>query len=162
MGGVSLQSQAWLCSGVNPQSAPYSSRSRRSADPSALPSAVSDIKIARTTGTNVLVVGPDRLLGNVLSMVTLDANHDEAIECQGGTLQLPPTASRPPTVIVHDVDVLTPADQRRLLDWLDIANGRTKVVSTSSVPLLPLVESRTFNDTLYYRLNTIYIDLSDQ
>jgi hypothetical protein len=161
MGGVSLQSQARLCSGANPQSAPYSSRSRRSADPSALPSAVSDINIARTTGTNVLVVGPDRLLGNVLSMVAPDANH-EAIECQGGKLQLPPTASRPPTVIVHDVDVLAPADQCRLLDWLDIANGRTKVVSTSSVSLLPLVESRTFNDTLYYRLNTIYIDLSDQ
>ena len=157
-----MESQAWLCSRVNPETSPYTSRSRRSADSSALPSAASDINIARTTRTNVLVVGPDRLLGNVLSMVAPDASHDEAIECQGGQLQLPPTASRPPTVIVHDVDVLTPADQRTLLDWLDPANGRTQVVSTSSVPLLPLVESRTFNDTLYYRLNTIYIDLSDQ
>lgn len=157
-----MESQAWLCSRVNPETAPYTSRPRRSADPSALPSATSDINIARTSGTNVLIVGPDRLLGNLLSMVAPDAKHDEAIECQGGSLQLPPPASRPPTVIVHDVDVLTPADQRRLLDWLDAANERTQVVSTSPVPLLPLVEACTFNDTLYYRLNTIYIDLSDQ
>jgi hypothetical protein len=157
-----LQSQAWLCSPVNPETSPYTSRPRRSAESSALPSAVSDCTIARSTGTNVLVVGPARLLGNVLSMVAPDANHDDAIECQGGRLQLPPAASRPSTVIVHDVDVLTPADQRRLLDWLDAANGHTQVVSTSTVPLLPLVQSRTFNDTLYYRLNTIYIDLSDQ
>jgi hypothetical protein len=119
------------------------------------------MNIARITRTNVLVVGPDRLLGNVLSMLAPDASHDEAIQCEGGRLQLPAPAPRPSTVVVHDVDVLTPADQRRLLEWLDAANGRVQVVSTASVPLLPLVQARTFNDTLYYRLNTIYIDLSE-
>jgi transcriptional regulator of acetoin/glycerol metabolism len=33
------------------------------------------------------------------------------------------------------------------------------VISTSSVSLLPLVQSGAFSDDLYYRLNTIWVDL---
>jgi transcriptional regulator of acetoin/glycerol metabolism len=45
-------------------------------------------------------------------------------------------------------------------EWLASSN-RPQVVSTASAPLLPLVEAGVFNDALYYRLNTVYIDLSE-
>ncbi len=115
--------------------------------------------MARATNTNVLVVGPDPLVKNVLNLVVPDARRDKAVHCQGGRLQLPQVSPQPAMVVVRDVDSLTPAEQRKLLDWLEAASTRTQVVSTASVPLLPLVQAHAFNDTLYYRLNTIYIDL---
>jgi len=63
-------------------------------------------------------------------------------------------------MILHDVGALTLEEQRRLLDWLLETTGRTRVVSTTSGPLLPLVEVGLFLDTLYYRLNTVYLDVA--
>jgi hypothetical protein len=160
MGGVSVEYQARLCSS-NSNTAPYSSRPFSSADSMAPLSAAKDLKMAQTTRTNVLVVGPNPLVKNVLSLVSPDARRDTAVQCQDGRLQLPQVSSRPRVLVVHDVDALTLADQRKLLDWLEAASTRTQVLSTASVPLLPLVEAQAFNDTLYYRLNTIYIDLSE-
>ena len=51
-------------------------------------------------------------------------------------------------------------DQQRLVEWLERAAGRTQVVATSRTALLPRVDAGTFIDTLYYRLNTIALDLS--
>ena len=65
------------------------------------------------------------------------------------------------TVVLHDVDRLAVADQRHVEEWLDMVTGRTQVVSTSSQPLLPLIATGGFRDTLYYRLNTVYSDLHD-
>jgi sigma-54-interacting transcriptional regulator len=157
MGGVSVEYQARLCSG-NSNTAPYSSRPFSGADSAPL-SAAKDLKMAQATHTNVLVVGPNPIVKNVLGLVAPDARRDTAVQCQGGRLQLPQVSSRPTVLVVHDVDALTAAEQRTLLDWLEAASTRTQVVSTASVPLLPLVQTHAFNDTLYYRLNTIYIDL---
>jgi hypothetical protein len=157
MGGVSLEYPSLLCSRVNPETAPYTSRQLRGADSGAFALAASDMKLARGTRTNVLIVGP----ADALSLVIGDLKSDATVECGGGRLQLPAAASRPGTVVVRDVDVLTPVEQRRLLEWLDASSIRPQVVTTASVPLLPRVEARGFNDVLYYRLNTIYIDLSD-
>jgi sigma-54-interacting transcriptional regulator len=64
-------------------------------------------------------------------------------------------------MILQDVDALTHADQRRLLDWLDQAAGRTQVVSTTPAPLLPRVQAGAFIDRLYYRLNTVCMDVTE-
>jgi hypothetical protein len=160
MGGVSVEYQARLCSS-NSNTAPYSSRPFNGADSAAPLTAAKDLVMARTTQTNVLVVGPNPLVKNVLNLVALDARRDAAVQCQGGRLQLPQASSRPTMLVVHDVDALTAVEQRTLLDWLEAASARTQVVSTASVPLLPLVQAHAFNDTLYYRLNTIYVDLSE-
>jgi Sigma-54 interaction domain len=117
--------------------------------------------MARATNANVLVVGPDPLVKSVLNLVAPDAKRDTAVQCQAGRLRLPQVSPQPAMVVVRDVDALTPAEQRKLLDWLEAASSRMQVVSTAAVPLLPLVQADAFNDTLYYRLNTIYIDLSE-
>jgi transcriptional regulator of aromatic amino acid metabolism len=62
-------------------------------------------------------------------------------------------------VILQDVGALTRADQHRLLDWLDDAAGRTQVVSTTPAPLWPRVQAGAFIDRLYYRLNTVCMDM---
>jgi sigma-54-interacting transcriptional regulator len=160
MGGVSVEYPSRLCSGVNPDTAPHSSRPFSETDAVPL-SAASDLKVARITRTNLLLVGPERLVSSALNLVASGARREAAIQCQGGQLQLPSSPSQPSTIVVRDVDALTSVEQRRLLEWLDAANSRTQVISAASVPLLPLVEASRFDENLYYRLNTIYIDLAE-
>ena len=61
------------------------------------------------------------------------------------------------TVILHDVEGLRPADQLRLLQWLQ-APDRPQIISTSSRALYPLVSAGRLSEDLYYRLNGVYLD----
>ena len=63
------------------------------------------------------------------------------------------------TVILHDVESLSPEDQRQLLVWLKTNFGSVQVVATAGRPLLELVESAQFDPALYYALNVVYIKL---
>jgi hypothetical protein len=58
------------------------------------------------------------------------------------------------------VSALSPADQLELFDWLELDEGQTQVVSTSSSSVIPRVHSGGFIDTLYYRLNTVCVDVT--
>ena len=62
------------------------------------------------------------------------------------------------TVVLHDVEHLRPADQRRLLRWLEKGPERPHIISTSSRALYPLVGAGQFSESLYYRLNCVYLD----
>jgi hypothetical protein len=64
------------------------------------------------------------------------------------------------TVILHDVERLRPADQRRLLRWLEKAQ-RPHIITTSSRALYPLVRKGEFSEDLYYRLNSVYLDYTN-
>ena len=65
------------------------------------------------------------------------------------------------TVVLHDVEHLRPADQQRLLQWLEEAPHRPQIVSTSSRALYPLVCAGRFSENLYYRLNSVYLDCTN-
>jgi len=160
MGGVSVQYPSRLGSGANPDTAPNASRPFSEADAVSI-AAASDLNIARSTRANLLVVGPEQLVKTVLKLVAPAGKRDAVVQAGEGRLQLP-ASSRPSTLVIQDVDMLTTGEQRRLLEWLDGANTRTQVISTASTPLLSRVEAHTFNETLYYRLNTIYIDLFEE
>ena len=42
---------------------------------------------------------------------------------------------------------------------MDRAAGQVQVVSTAAVPLWPNVKAGAFNETLYYRLNTVCVNV---
>jgi DNA-binding NtrC family response regulator len=63
------------------------------------------------------------------------------------------------TVVLQDVDRLDLAAQRQLLTWLDDRGGRVRVISTARQNLFDLVMAGEFLDPLYYRLNTIVVDV---
>jgi Sigma-54 interaction domain len=60
-------------------------------------------------------------------------------------------------LILQDVDLLSAAEQTRLLAWMGSASRHTRIVSTTSSPLSPLVARGLFNGELYYRLNVILL-----
>ena len=122
---------------------------------------------ARIPRVNLLVIGPEDAVDEVLSVVTRDLK--PAAAPGDGTLVghwrpgkpfLLPLPSRTGTLILRDVDTLVDEDQRKLVAWLEEAAGCVQVVSTASTSLMPLVEAGVFMQTLYYRLNTIYMDLT--
>jgi DNA-binding NtrC family response regulator len=94
-------------------------------------------------------------------LLTLGQDPDEPLAswCPGEPLVLPPAACAG-TVILKNVGALAPDDQLRLLDWLEAAVGRTQVVSTTPATLLPHVQAGMFIEQLYYRLNTVCVDMS--
>jgi hypothetical protein len=118
-----------------------------------------DCRLARAARVNLLVISGNGVPQDLLEWLTLDLQKPIATWCTGERLVLPPVAGTR-TMILQDVGALTDADQHRLLDWLDRVRGGTQVVSTTPEPLLPRVQAGAFIDKLYYRLNTVCIDVT--
>jgi hypothetical protein len=127
-----------------------------------------DCRLARAARVNLLVIHGEGVLQDLLEWLMLDLQSPIAALVAtpmttalrtGEPLVLPP-AARARTLILQDVGALTRADQHRLLDWLDRAAGRTQVVSTTPASLWPRVQSGAFIDRLYYRLNTVCMDVT--
>jgi hypothetical protein len=114
---------------------------------------------SRMPRVNLLLVGPDEAIEKILETVRPDIREPIAVWRRGERFLLPPATWRG-TMILRDVEALGLEDQGRLLTWLERVAGQTQVVSTASAPLLSRIESGAFLDTLYYRLNTIYMDVS--
>ena len=117
-----------------------------------------DLLLMGMPRVNLLLIAPDGVVRFVLESLLLDLQEPVAQWRPGDELALPPV-DESGTLVLHEPGSLTPGDQVRLLDWLERADGRTQVVSTSSAPLLPRVHAGGFFDTLYYRLNTVCVDV---
>lgn len=63
------------------------------------------------------------------------------------------------TVILNRVADYDPAHQRAVLEWLEERGWVLQVIATTDRPLLDQVERGAFSASLYYRLNTVYLDL---
>jgi len=118
-----------------------------------------DVTLARMLRANVLVIGPDQAVSNALAQIIIDVERAIVIDRSLDRLRLP-TAQRPPTIIIRNVDALTEAEQNELLEWMRVNNDHSRVVSTASHPLFGMVDAQTFNRSLYYCLNTLYVDLT--
>jgi transcriptional regulator of aromatic amino acid metabolism len=118
-----------------------------------------DWRLARAARVNLLLIHAAGVPRTVLQSLVQDPDEPIASWCPGERLVLPP-AARAGTVILHDVGALAHDDQRRLLEWLEGARGRAQVVSTTPATLLPHVHAGKFIDRLYYRLNTVCVDMT--
>ena len=65
-------------------------------------------------------------------------------------------------LILSELGALSSGEQARLMQWLDGFNGRVpvQIVSTTSTALQSLIESGSFHEALFYRLNVIRFDLT--
>jgi hypothetical protein len=120
-----------------------------------------DLSVARVTRANLLLVGTERQVTRLVRFAVPDLHQAAVVKCQNGQLLLPSPSLRAGAIVIRDVDVLTPDDQRKLCEWLDSRSDHTQVVSTASAPIVPMVDSCLFNDALYYRLNMVYVDLTE-
>jgi DNA-binding NtrC family response regulator len=76
------------------------------------------------------------------------AGHDFSLPCiSAGTL------------ILEQVASCSTSQQQMLLEWLETAARQVQVIATAEPDLFGLVERGSFSDRLYYRLNTVHLDL---
>ena len=110
-------------------------------------------------GVNLLITGLDGPIQKMLELLKANRRDSVATWSPGHPLVLP-SDERTEMMILHDVGALPHDDQHRLLEWLDVARGRTLVVSTTPESLLPRVQAGEFIDALYYRLNILFIEVT--
>jgi hypothetical protein len=127
-------------------------------DPRFAPDANEDLRILGTGRANLLLEGSADAIRTALERLWPEAREPVLMWSPGQPLDLPPPG-RAATLVLHDVSELSDVDQHRVLAWLDQLERRIRVVSTSAVPLWPRVDAGAFNDVLYYRLNTVCVDL---
>jgi hypothetical protein len=108
---------------------------------------------------NLLLIGRPRITRSVLDLL-LRSFRDPLTSWNPGDSLALPRSMRGGTLILNDVSTLTADEQRDLLDWLDWDAGRTQVISTTPVGLLARVHIGTFIERLYYRLNTVCVDVT--
>jgi Sigma-54 interaction domain len=117
-----------------------------------------DLQVGVMPRTNVLVVGSSEATRIVLDMLRLDLRGPVLKWRPGQPLELP-TRGRAATVVLEDLTRLTNDEQVRIVGWLEQVAGQIRVVSTTTVPIWPRVARGEFNEVLYYRLNTVYVDV---
>ena len=105
---------------------------------------------------NTLVVGPRQVTAGLVNSLRSQMVLPIVQILPHMPLELP-LAAPVGTVVLHDVDRLDRSGQLYFLGWLDRSVARPRVISTSSAPLLPVVEAGAFLAALYYRLNLLYV-----
>ena len=118
-----------------------------------------ELVLLRTLGANLLLTGSASATRNVIDANLLGLRGPLTAWAPGARLVLPPVEAAG-TLILHEVGSLPHDDQVRLLAWLEEAIGRTRVVCTTSASLMSRLEAGTFNPTLYYRLNTVSVNVT--
>ncbi len=116
--------------------------------------------VVRGARVNMLLVDPYNLAAMVVDALWPDLCDPIEVwhPASGHAL---PSVGCAGTLIVQDVDTLPRDDQRAMCDWLEVAAGRTRVVSTTRQPLFPLVAAGTFEESLYYRLNILCFEVAE-
>ena len=118
-----------------------------------------DLLLMGMPPVNLLLTGREGVIRTVLDTL-LGARHEPIARWHPGERLVLPPLGRSGTMILHDVDALGYEDQLHLLEWLEQRRGaRAQVVSTTRAPLMPLVEKGAFSDLLYYRLNTVSVEV---
>ena len=120
------------------------------------------------------LVGRERLLLRTLRPNLLLIGSPEQIETTSAILiaevlkpvlywtaeALPPTRTDAATIMIHDIASMSPTHQEAWLAWINGPSARdTQVIATSVIAVFPLVTRNLFLGDLYYRLNTMLLDL---
>ena len=117
-----------------------------------------DLQVGTMPRTNVLVAGNPEATRIVLDMLRLDLR-GPVVEWRAGQPLDLPDPGRAATLVLENVTRLTADEQFRVLRWLDEVRSNVRVVSTTTVPVWPRVQVGVFNEVLYYRLNTVFVDM---
>ena len=118
-----------------------------------------DCRLARAAGVNLLVV-TSRAGNEALAELLVAEVAQPIISWRPGEPLTLPQPAQARTLILHDVGALPLLEQRHLIDWLERGGGQTQVVSTTPTSLLPLVQAGAFLARLYYRLNTVCVNVT--
>ena len=110
-----------------------------------------------TVNPNLLIEGPEEGVEKIIDAIVT------TVRCPVSEWGRPDSGEEPAAIlVVRRVDLFDDSDQRRLAEVLNADTALVRqVIATSGQSLFALVETGHFSETLYYRLNTIRLDLKD-
>lgn len=110
-----------------------------------------------SAGHNLLLEGPTTSMKDALRLLQPHLRDPVAWTRAGKMFALGATGSG--TLILQDVDALTPDDQAFLRAWLAAPGRHPQVICTTQQALYPLVTLGRFDARLYYCLNTVLLQV---
>lgn len=117
-----------------------------------------DLLLMGMPRVNLLLLAPEGVVRYVLESTLLNLREPMTVWQPGELLTLPAPQSNG-TLILHDVGDMSAPFQIQLLHWLEAFDRTVQVISTSTTPVIPRVQCGAFLDMLYYRLNTVCVDV---
>jgi len=109
-----------------------------------------------TPRPNVLMIGPVPLVEAMLT--TIAATLFAPVRSWTPEVELAALGTES-TVVIRDVATVCLDRQKALLTWLSESPYRPQIVATSSVDVFTLVTEGLFLEDLYYRLNTVVLNV---
>jgi transcriptional regulator of acetoin/glycerol metabolism len=103
---------------------------------------------------NLLLIGPDGAAREYL-MPLMSSLASPVAGIDGADPAFPSAPLG--TLILWNVERLTPVRQTQLLEWLSATQPSPRIIALSADSLFTRVQHGTFSEHLYYRLNTITI-----
>jgi len=103
---------------------------------------------------NTLITGAADFRDSALNE-TLERTTDPVIVRAGASTSLCLDSIMSGTLVIEEVERLSPENQTALMTWLDVS--RVRVVAMSDGSLFDRVQQRRFRADLYYRLCTVHI-----
>jgi hypothetical protein len=125
---------------------------------SSVPQQQDDLNLAVKARANLLLYGDERSIRRAMSGICPRLATPLRAVGPDVPLELPEPATGG-TLVIRDVGRLSPQDQRRLLEWTETVSGAITIVSTTTGALFQQVETESFLAALYYRLNTVVVNL---
>lgn len=118
------------------------------------------VAMMRRSRPNVLVVGSSMDTDRTFEVMYPYLRTPVVAWVPRETREFPVSSFR--TLVIRDAEALDSGQQENLVALLYRLASDIQVVSTSTVPLFPLVQRGQFLDRLYYQLNVVYLDLTEQ
>jgi hypothetical protein len=118
-----------------------------------------DLEVVFRTKANLLVIGPEILVMDIITRVIAHLPANIVSPCDAGRLPLSLLLLPPGAVVIRDLHKLDADGQAVLFEWLERASAERQIICTASALLLPRVHAGAFDPRLFYRLNTISLTL---
>ena len=112
------------------------------------------------TQFNLCLLGADETTNALMDELSPYLRHP-IITLSSNLLELPAAGEPVGTLMLSDVEGLALADQHHLMRWLTQTNVPPRVISTAQGSILPMISEGAFLAPLYYRLNTICLDVRE-
>jgi hypothetical protein len=132
------------------------------------PTDLTDILLAVRSKLAVLITAPpDEALDIARAIAEQRGASDDLVICDfgahRGSLADEAPTRRPRILLLREVHDLTPRQQARLMEMMDEqrdVEGAPRIIASSSVSLFDCVRRGSFDERLFYRLNTIHLAMS--
>jgi hypothetical protein len=116
-----------------------------------------DLNLIETEHPNLLICGPHDSVDSALAV--LQPTFREPVSRWGHYLQEPLPQQLAGTLIVESATSLDDEQQKSLIDWLNDDGRQVQVIATTPENLFPFAAQGVFRDRLFYRLNTLHLDV---